>query len=104
MASSSNSGAAPPGGGMAHIDFLFRRPAPEAVAHGLPPGPVAAGLAASRRGGRCHVSPGAPAATAQGVFFVNFVQRESFLSIVFARGSFSTKNLQPVDINPLKPD
>ena len=59
----------------------------------LPPPAVAAGPAASWRGGRCHVSPAAPAATAEGVLFVKFIGRWSFLSIHSPRWSFSTKNL-----------
>ena len=41
----------------------------------LPPPAVAAGPAASWRDGRCHVSPAAPVATAEGVLFVKLIQR-----------------------------
>ena len=47
----------------------------EDVLAGLPPPAVAAGPAASWRGGRCHVSPAAPAATAEGVLFNVFICR-----------------------------
>src|SRR4051812_18013445 len=47
----------------------------------LPPGPVAAGAAVFVRGGRRHVSAGAPAVTNQVVVFGNLTQRWSFLSI-----------------------
>ena len=77
--------------GRAHHASPFRRSSLVPVICSLPPGTVAAGAAASLCGGVCHVSPGAPAATAEGVFFVNLSRRGSFLAILFGMWSFLTK-------------
>ena len=61
------------------------------VARDWPPGSMAAGPAASRRGGRCHVSLGAPAATVEGVLFVNFIWRGSFWQFDCVGGLFRQK-------------
>ena len=71
----------------------FRCTVPNPLGTARPPPAVAAGPAASWRGGRCHVSPAAPAATAEGVLFVNVFDMWSFLAILLAKGSFWTKNL-----------
>ena len=65
------SAAANQWGGRAHHASPCRRGSLIPVMCSLLPGAVAAGAAASSRGGMCHVSLGAPAATVEGVLFAN---------------------------------
>ena len=70
--------AASLGGGMAHQAWPFR-PGSAHCANTVISRAAASGgggrATALSRGGRCHVSPAAPAATAEGVLFVKFIRR-----------------------------